>query len=79
VVRRPNLDAGAARAELDRQISGIRQHLGWITKDVQPFDASLQPKAKGRIEARREKALRDKRIVSDLGFPLRRREDATPA
>lgn len=43
-----------------------------------PFNAGLRAKAKGRIEARREKALRDKGIVSDLGFPLRRREDATP-
>lgn len=78
VVRRPSLDAEAARAEFDRQLSGIRQHLGWITKDVEPFNAGLRAKAKGRIEARREKALRDKGIVSDLGFPLRRREDATP-
>jgi hypothetical protein len=72
------LDAGAARAEFDRRLSAIREHLGWITKDVEPFNAGFRAKAKGRIEARREKALRDKGIVSDLGFPLRRREDATP-
>ncbi len=78
VVRRPSLEAEGARAEFDRQLSGIRQHLGWVAKDVEPFNAGIRAKAKGRIEARREKALRDKGVVSDLGFPLRRREDATP-
>lgn len=76
VTRRPNLDAGGARAEFDRQLSGIREHLGWITKDVEAFNADLRAKAKGRIEARREKAIRDKGAVSELGFPLRRREEA---
>jgi hypothetical protein len=78
VTRRPDLDAGGARAEFDRQLSGIREHLGWITKDVEAFNAGLRAKAKGRIEARREKAIRNEGVVSELGFPLRRREEAPP-
>jgi hypothetical protein len=78
VTRRPNLDAEAARTDFDRELSGILQHLAWITKDVEPFNAGLRAKAKGRIQARREKTTKDKGVVSELGFPLRRIEDATP-
>ena len=69
-------DAQAAKAEFERELAEVRKCLSWIQNDVAPFNESLRAKAKQRIERRREKLLKDQGMVSQLGYPLRRREEA---
>ena len=69
-------DAQAAKAEIERELAEVRKYLSWIQNDVAPFNESLRAKAKQRIERRREKLLKDQGMVSQLGYPLRRREEA---
>ena len=69
-------DAAAVKSEFDKDLSEIRQFLEWITHDVSSFNASLRDKARIRIEARRQKLLKDKNLVASLGFPLKQKDDA---
>jgi hypothetical protein len=68
--------ADAIKSAFDRDLAEVRKWLEWITKDVSPFNASVRGKAKQRIETRREKLIKDQGLVSGLGFPLRKRDDA---
>jgi hypothetical protein len=74
----PEQDAERVRAAFDHDAGNIRNYLSWIANDVRGFNAALRDKARGRIESRRGKALKDKGVVADLGYPIRRREDAAP-
>lgn len=60
--------------EFKRHLKDTQDYLGWIERDVAPFNAGLRDRARGRIEARREKILTDRGLVEKIGFPLRRRE-----
>lgn len=69
-------DAAAIKTEFERDLQEIRKWLSWIASDVAPFNASVRTKARERIEARRQKILKDHGVVAALGFPLRRRVNA---
>jgi hypothetical protein len=73
---RTDHDAEAVKLEFSRDLSEIRRYLEWIGKDVAQFNSTLRSAAKGRLEWRREKILKDRGMVANLGFPLRRRDDA---
>ena len=69
-------DAEAVKAEFERELAEVREYLSWVQNEVAPFNESLSAKANQRIVRRREKLLKDQGMVSQLGYPLRRREDA---
>jgi hypothetical protein len=69
-------DAEAVKSRFDRDLSEIRRYLESIGNDVVQFNSTLRSVAKGRIEWRQEKILKDRGMVASLGFPLRRRGDA---
>lgn len=71
-----NHDPERLRNEFDRNLDQIRQYLRWINNDISTFNRDLRQKAKGRIEARRAKLLKDQGLVASLGFPLKKRPDA---
>ena len=71
-----NHDAAKVKSSFEHDLSEIRKWLDWIEKDVSPFNLSVRGKARQRIEARREKLLKDQGLAASLGFPLRRRENA---
>lgn len=74
---RTDHDAEAVKAAFDKDVSEIEKYLQWIAQDIKPFNDSLRAKIRQRVEARRDKLLRDHGLVSALGFPLRRRQAAT--
>jgi hypothetical protein len=47
-----------------------------MARDLAPFNDSVREKAKGRINARREKLLKDEGLAAGLGYRLRPRHDA---
>jgi len=55
-------------------LAEIKSNLDCMRNDVRSHNESIRNKAKGQIEARRQKLLRDQGLVSSLGFPLRQRE-----
>lgn len=73
---RTDHDGQAMRAEFDRNIQMVAEYVGWIARDVAPFNDGLRAKARQRIEWRREKLLKDQGMTSALGFPLKQRTDA---
>lgn len=64
------------KSQLDQELHKIKEHLGWIANDVQPFNDELGALTRQAIESRREKLLADQKLVASLGYPLKRREDA---
>lgn len=66
----------AIKASYERDIANIRQTLATIANDVAGFNTSLRSNARGWIERRRQKLLKDQNLAASLGFPLRRRPDA---
>ncbi|MGI8423720.1 MAG: hypothetical protein ACR2NO_06355 [Chloroflexota bacterium] len=73
---RTDHDAAAVKAEFDGEMATIQQYLGWISADCAQFNSTVRDKAKARIEARREKLLKDAGMAASLGIPLRRRDGA---
>lgn len=69
-------DAAAVRSQFERELAEIRSNLEWMTRDLAPFNNSIREKAKNRINARREKLLKDEGLAAGLGYRLRPRQDA---
>jgi hypothetical protein len=57
-----------------KTLAEIKSNLECMRNDVKSHNESILNKAKGRIEARRQKLLNDQGIVASLGFPLKQRE-----
>jgi hypothetical protein len=73
---RTDHDAEAVKAAFNKDIAEIERYLQWIAEDIKAFNDSLRPKIRERVEVRRNKLLKDRGMVSALGFPLRRRQEA---
>ncbi len=70
-------DVSNIQSEFKRELENLNEYLSWIVRDVAPFNTSVHGKAQQRIEARREKVLKDKGLVQQIGFPLRQRQGTT--
>jgi len=71
-----NDDASAVRKQFDHDFAQLKEHLTWSVRDVQQFNQRVGEQARKLIEQRRVKIAGDKELVTSLGFPVRRREDA---
>ena len=69
-------DSPDIETEFERDRKNVKDYLGWIARDVAPFNSTVREKASQHITARREKLLQDRGLMERLGFPLRRREGA---
>ena len=69
-------DAEAVKKQFSRELEEVKKWLSWIEKDVTPFNVQLKGKVDGRITSRREKLIKDQGLAANLGFPMRRRDDA---
>lgn len=71
-----NHDAEHIKRELTSLLDSIKKYLEWIKSDLEPWITSLPSKARSRIEARKNKILKDQGLVASLGFPMKKREDS---
>lgn len=71
-----NHDGNAIRTQFDGLLGQIKQLLTGTYNDVDIYNSEIRQNAEGRINARREKLLKDQSMIADLGFPLRKRDDA---
>ena len=63
------------KANIQRDMSNLKQWLQWVATDVERYNAMLPGIARELIEARRQRLLKDQGLVASLGLPLKRRED----
>lgn len=77
VYERRDHDPETVKRAFDTDLAAVQQHLGYITNDVQPFNAKLESTARARLMARRQKLLADRGLVASLGFPMRERPGET--
>ena len=68
-------NAEAVRAEFERDLGNIRKYLSWAAGNARHATVLLRDAAEKRIAERRAKLLADHEMVSELGFPVRRRTD----
>ncbi len=88
VQTRPNLlvfvfqsddrDGTKIRDELQREIQKVKDFIGFQSTDLSQWNASLEPLIRQGLETRRDKLQADQKLVSDLGFKIRRRGDSPP-
>ncbi len=71
-----NHDGVAIRTQFDGLLNQIKQLLVGTNNDVSIYNSEIRQNAEARLNARREKLLKDQNMVADLGFPLRKRDDA---
>ncbi len=71
-----NHDAEGLKVSLDHDLDSIEQHLGWIAKDVRPFNDRLPEVVRKMIDLRRERLLADRGLAASLGYKMRVRDDA---
>ena len=62
------------KSQLDQELHKIKEYLGWIANDVQPFNNELGALARQAMDSRRQKLLADQSLVASLGFALKRRD-----
>ena len=62
--------------EFEREKQNVKQYVSWIATEVEQFNSTIKTKVGQQISERREKVLRDRGIVENLGFPLKRRSSA---
>lgn len=72
-----NHNVDAIKTEFNNTLSQIKSLLVGTGNDVGIFNDSLEQKVRSKINTRREKILKDQGLVSELGFPLRKRNDAS--
>ena len=58
-----------------RDLNTTQVHAKRVNTDVGRFNGALTENAVQRLNARREKLLKDRDLVASIGFPLRRRQD----
>ena len=58
------------------ELASLKNYLKWVEQDITPFNSSVREKASQGIRSRREKILKDRDLVTEIGFPLRHRQDA---
>jgi hypothetical protein len=68
--------AAAVRGRFDHDLAQVSTYLDWIRQDAERHNSTLVQRVKELVDRRREKLLKDQGLVSALGFPLRRRDDA---
>lgn len=75
-VQGSRLDPEAVRPQIDQQIESITSVLDHLQSSTAGLTEVLSKSAVERIEGRKSKLLADRNLVSGLGFPMKRRDDA---
>jgi hypothetical protein len=71
-----NFEQEQVKNALNGVLNTIERYLGWQRPTINSFNTSLPTTARQSIEARRERLLRDRKLVSGLGFAVRPRVNA---
>jgi hypothetical protein len=64
------------RSELDTFIKTVERHLATLKREVGSLPTSIANTVRPIVEDRKDKLLKSKSVVANLGFPMKRRDDA---
>lgn len=71
-----DLSQAQVKASFDGTLKDIQQYLDWQKTTAEQFNQSLAQRARQEIEIRKTKLLKDREVVSGLGYPMKQREVA---
>lgn len=63
------------KSEFEKTLSDIERHVGYVNRDLHPFNTGLREKIRQKINARKDKLLKDQGMVAALGYPIRQSSD----
>lgn len=69
-------DAAAMKADLDRRLGEVKSNLGVVKGQVDAHNTRLGDLIRGLIRHRRERLKANRELLTRLGYPLRKRENA---
>ncbi|HXX22478.1 MAG TPA: toll/interleukin-1 receptor domain-containing protein [Terriglobia bacterium] len=78
VYTRTDDNPDALKADYQRDLQGVRQHLAWLETSVSNFNSGIGQQAQNLVAQRRRKLAASAGMVAALGLPARR-EDAQSA
>lgn len=62
-------------SEFSHELSLIKEYLGWLSKDVENINGLMKSEIKRTLESRKEKILKNREMITALGYPVKRRGD----
>ena len=71
-----DLNAERVRAEIDRTVSEIQNHLSTLCTNAAGLTAQLPTQSRSAIESRRQKLLADRNLIGGIGFKMKERPGA---
>jgi hypothetical protein len=72
---RADRDKEAIQREVNEFFDSLGQHIGWQRAQIDSWNQGLPALVEQLVNARREKLIADNKLVEDLGFRVRRRDD----
>jgi hypothetical protein len=70
-----NSEQDRVKDTLNGALNDIERYLGWQMSAIEGLNSNLPTQARQTIEARKERLLRDRNLVSSLGFAVKPREN----
>jgi len=67
-------DADELNKTISADINNIKKYLGWVRRDVDNFNKSIEPFIRDVIRNRKAKLQKDLDLVTKLGIPIKKRE-----
>jgi len=72
-----NLDAQKIKQESDRTIQSIETQNGYLTNDLQKFNANIEQHVTRLFDARKEQLLSKNDLIAALGVPIKKSNEAS--
>jgi len=72
----PSPDPEQLRQWFAQELELIKKALGWALEDLRPFNESLAVSILKQLSDRRDRLRQNADLAADLGYPLKRRDDA---
>ncbi|MBI2647410.1 hypothetical protein HYW99_02945 [Candidatus Woesearchaeota archaeon] len=66
----------SVKKEFEQNFNEIKKWLNWVNQEITQFNNSLDGNIEHKIKTRKDKLIKDKNLVSELGFPLKKRKDS---
>ena len=74
IYERTTSEATQIKDAFASELTRLKNDLQWIEQDITPFNSSIRETASQGIKVRCEKIHRDRDLVENIGYPLRRRQ-----
>lgn len=70
-----NLDGERIKTEINRLVTAINEHLGWLRQDFDAWNQRLPSFARQALVDRKRRLMAQNNVVASIGLPMKRRAD----